>query len=184
MKSPLESSLKTIYGSAALTYFQEERLYKQRLYTHDGASKKKGEIFRRTKQRHSHLQETNLTRQLKPPPRPLRERRKEGRISEENKVKFRVASKGKTPQVRKTYYALTKDISVGGIRMLTEKYLPVGTELRMEIALLDSNKVINLVGKVRWINCLYDNELYEMGVEFRETLSDKTVALIEHVYEK
>ncbi len=68
--------------------------------------------------------------------------------------------------------------------MLTEKHLPVGAELRMEIALLDSNKVINLVGKVRWINCLYDKELYEMGVEFRETLSDKTVALIEHVYEK
>ena len=73
---------------------------------------------------------------------------------------------------------------MGGIRVLTEKYLPVGTELRMELALLDSNKVINLVGKVRWINCLYENELYEMGVEFLETLSDKTVALIEHIYEK
>lgn len=114
----------------------------------------------------------------------LREKRREGRRSEENKVKFRVASNGEKPQVRKTYYALTKDISVGGIRLLTEKYLPVGTELRMELALLDSNKVINLIGKVIWINCLYENELYEMGIEFLETPSGKTVALIEHIYEK
>ena len=125
-----------------------------------------------------------MTEQLKPPPRPSRNRRKEGRTSEENKLKFRIASNNEKPQVSITYYALTKDISVGGIRILTDRYLPVGTELRMELALLDSNKLINLVGKVRWINSLYENELYEIGIEFQDIPSDKTVALIEHIYKK
>ena len=127
---------------------------------------------------------TDLKKQLKPLDQTLQERRKEGRIFEENKVKFRIASNPSQPQVSKTYYALSRDISVGGIRILTEKYLPVGTKLRMELALLDSDKLINVVGKVIWTNSLYDNELYETGVEFAGPSTKMIIDLIEHIYEK
>jgi len=73
---------------------------------------------------------------------------------------------------------------VGGIRILTEKYLPIGTELQMELALMDSNKLLSLTGRVIWVNSLYGEELYEMGIEYMGALTEKIIALIEHLYER
>jgi hypothetical protein len=36
-------------------------------------------------------------------------------------------------------------------------------------------------GKVKWVRNLYDGELFEMGVEFMDELSDSILSLIQHV---
>ncbi len=125
-----------------------------------------------------------MTKQNKKPGSAMKETRREGRTLQENKVKFRITSYTKQPHVRKTYYALTRDLSVDGMRILTEKFLPIETEIQMEIELLDSNKLINLNGKVIWISSLYEDELYEVGIEFIGASTEKIIDLIEHIFER
>jgi len=79
-------------------------------------------------------------------------------------------------------YALTKDISMSGVKIQTDADLPINSLLRIEMALAKSHRLVSVIGKVKWIKQLYGNEVFEMGVEFVDTPPDRVMALLEHLY--
>lgn len=114
----------------------------------------------------------------------MEEKRREKRIKKENKLIFEVVSDHQNLKNKKIYYTLTKDISLGGVNIRTDTFLPVGTLIRIDLALPKMHKIISVRGKVRWIKSLYEDEVFEVGLEFVDTSHDVITSLIGHLYGK
>jgi c-di-GMP-binding flagellar brake protein YcgR len=115
---------------------------------------------------------------------PKRNRRKESRVNEEDKVVVEILSNSNPSGEVMVFNALTKDISPGGVRVMANRSLPPGTPIRLEIVLPRSRKLIRGKGKISWTRSVYEEELFEMGVEFTQIpLKDKMI-LLEHTYRK
>ncbi|MFA9452575.1 MAG: PilZ domain-containing protein [Candidatus Aminicenantaceae bacterium] len=114
----------------------------------------------------------------------MADRRKDSREHEENKVVIEfVTSMGDSIGVTEIY-ALTKDISVGGVRIVTDWFFPIDTFFKVNLALPKSKQVVQVEGQVRWIKSLDDSDdLFEVGVEFVHDLPETTMALINHILE-
>lgn len=115
---------------------------------------------------------------------PFRERRRESRIPEEDKVVIELLTNGQIPGDKSVINALTKDISPGGIRIMTNVLLPVGTLLKLEIVLSQRRRRLHATGAVRWARSVYEEELYEMGIEFDHITPEDKMLLLEHTYRK
>lgn len=113
----------------------------------------------------------------------MNERRKEPRKREENKVTIEVLSGDVDSPAGKAVHALTQDISTGGLRVLTDVGFKVGARLKLRVVLTKTHKVLDLEGTVRWSKSVYENELYEIGIEFHAVNPDQTLILLKHVYE-
>jgi c-di-GMP-binding flagellar brake protein YcgR len=118
------------------------------------------------------------------PVKPPSERRKDSRVSEEDKVVIELFPDLQPPPQKKIFSALTKDISPGGVRLMTNVALPVNTPVRMEIVLSKRRKLIQATGIVRWSRSVYEADLFEMGVEFTEIALEDKMILLEHTYKK
>ena len=112
----------------------------------------------------------------------MRENRKDKRISEENRVAIELPGNPSTPEAR-VINALTKDISLGGARIITDRLFEVGSSLRMTLYLSKSKQIVKVRADVRW-NRMIDTGLYEMGVEFEHGIPTGVVVLINHLYGK
>jgi c-di-GMP-binding flagellar brake protein YcgR len=123
-------------------------------------------------------------RKEKEPTWPGRERRRESRIKEEDKVAIELLTNGQTPADKSIINALTKDISPGGVRIMTNMLLPVNTLLKMEIVLSQRRRRVHTMGVVRWARSVYEEELFEMGIEFTQISSEDKMLLLEHTYRK
>jgi len=77
------------------------------------------------------------------------EKRREKRLDEENKVVLHVLAED--GQEKQSFYSFSRDLSVGGLRIMTDSPLPVKTKLKIEIALSESKKVISGLAEVRWV---------------------------------
>ncbi len=115
---------------------------------------------------------------------PAGERRKDSRVNEEDKVVIELFSEGQLPSEKKIFNALTKDISPGGVRLMTNAALPIDTRVRIEIVLSKRRKLIQATGRVCWARSIYEEELFEMGVEFTEITPEDKMILLEHTYRK
>ncbi len=113
-----------------------------------------------------------------------KERRKESRVKEEDKVVIEILADGKLFSERRIFNALTKDVSPGGVRVMTNLALPQDTAVRVEIALPRRRKLIKAAGMVRWSRSVYEEELFEMGVEFTQISNEDKIILLEHTYKK
>jgi hypothetical protein len=114
----------------------------------------------------------------------MKNRRQEGRLSEEHKVTYTILSEDKNPIDDKVYYALSEDISTRGLNLLTEKALEVGTLVKIELPLEGEKQIIHLFGEVRWIKALYDAELFTAGIIFVKSPPKNIITLMEHVFKK
>ena len=114
----------------------------------------------------------------------MKNSRKEKRIDDENRVVIEYSMDGERSNKTKTINALTKDLSIGGARITTDMHFPSGTPLNITLALSKSRKIVKLKGEVKWVRSLYDDELFEMGVEFLHDMSKTVSALIGHLYSK
>ncbi len=112
------------------------------------------------------------------------EKRREKRVKKENKLIFEVISTDKDIENKKIYFTLTKDISLGGVNIRTDTFLPVDTLIKVDLPLPKMHKIISVRGKVRWIKSLYEDEVFEVGLEFVDTPHDVIVSLIGHLYGK
>jgi PilZ domain len=112
----------------------------------------------------------------------MRENRKDKRISEENRVAIEMPGSGAPSEVR-VVNALTKDISLGGARIVTDRLFEVGSSLRITLYLSKSKQIVKVRGDVRW-NRMIDSGLYEMGVEFEHGIPTGVLVLITHLYGK
>jgi c-di-GMP-binding flagellar brake protein YcgR len=113
-----------------------------------------------------------------------KERRRESRVKEEDKVVIEILSDSKFSSDKRIVNALTRDISPGGVRFMTNIALPENTAVRVEIALPRRRKLIKAAGVVRWSRSVYEEELFEMGVEFTQISTEDKIILLEHTYRK
>ena len=112
------------------------------------------------------------------------EKRREKRMPEENKVTIEYHAESENKDDSTQVNALTKDISLSGARIESDMPFPVGTMVKIRIALSKSHKLLNLDGKIKWIRDIEDDELFEMGVEFEHTLPNKLMVLLQHLFGK
>lgn len=110
-----------------------------------------------------------------------KKRRREPRKEEEARVIIETLPDSPSA-VSRTFYALTRDISLNGARIRTDERFPVGTRLRITLTLSRFKQVIRLEAQVRWIKALFDGELFDMGVEFEHKIHGDIMALIRHMY--
>lgn len=68
------------------------------------------------------------------------------------------------------FYTVSKDLSLGGVKIITNVFLPKNDYLRLNINLID--KVVDLKAKVAWCNKERVSERYDMGLEFVEINED------------
>jgi len=64
------------------------------------------------------------------------------------------------------FYTVSKDLSVGGVRILSDDFLPKNNCLKLNINLID--KVLGMKAKVVWCNKERASERYSAGLEFVE----------------
>jgi uncharacterized protein (TIGR02266 family) len=110
------------------------------------------------------------------------DKRREQRVAEETKVAIRILPEDSYKHDKNVVYALTKDISSGGAKILTDKMLPVDTLVQIELTLAKLRKLVTVKGRVRWVNELYDNDVFEMGLEFIDTPPESVILLLENIY--
>ena len=64
--------------------------------------------------------------------------------------------------------SVSSDLSEGGIRLMLFKFIPLNTELTLQVH-LTSQKVLECHGRVVWIEKIQHAEAYQAGLEFRGT---------------
>ncbi len=92
----------------------------------------------------------------------MKERRKYLRIPFSVPVKIRPLT------TLKSFGNLSKNVSVGGIRFLSKKFLPVSSPIRMEVEISPKAAPVRFVARIVWIKSLYNDELFEVGAEIYE----------------
>jgi hypothetical protein len=112
----------------------------------------------------------------------MKDRRRDVRLVEENKVVVSLMTGEIRPGLPSVYYSLTRDISMGGIRLMTSASLEPGTRVRLELTLGRSRKRIRAVAEVRWVRDLYGGEVFETGLQFVGLEPDDEFALMDHIF--
>ncbi len=106
------------------------------------------------------------------------DRRQYIRIHEEDELTYAVLPAYKVQR------KITADISQGGIRFISDAFIPVRAFLRLEITLRYAAKVIDVVAQVRWVRVVYDNERYEIGAQFIEIAKEDLSFLIAYIAQR
>ena len=109
--------------------------------------------------------------------------RKEKRFEEENKVVIEWANY-KNPKRNNAIYAFTKDLSIEGAKILTDIKFPVEALFMITLTLSRSRQIITLVAQVRWVNPVYDGDMYEVGLQFNHEQPQTISGLFKHLYGK
>jgi hypothetical protein len=110
----------------------------------------------------------------------MADKRKEDRIIERNRVSIKPCQPGKKGPAINAY---THDISFGGARIFTKELFDVGSLIRIQIELARTNECIQLDGQVKWMSVKKEEDLFELGVEFRHRISSTILCLIRHIYQ-
>ena len=68
---------------------------------------------------------------------------------------------------RNYFYTVSKDLSLGGMKIISTQFLPKNDTLKVSINLI--NKVLGLKARVAWCNQERMSDRYSVGLEFVET---------------
>ena len=90
----------------------------------------------------------------------MEEKRKYPRV----RISFPVRCEGLP--TRKSFYTVFKDISSGGLKVISEEFMAVNKSIKFEINLI--NTLIRGKGKVAWCNPQSFADRYWAGIEFTE----------------
>lgn len=91
-----------------------------------------------------------------------KERRRFIRIKEDDAISFTIL-----PTYKSTT-SLSRDLSIGGIRFLSGRFIPPHSILKLEIKLNLLPRIIYAIAKIAWIKEIFDDERYDIGAEFIE----------------
>ena len=113
------------------------------------------------------------------------DRRREARKKEGNRVTIETApppqSDTSTAITKKISFSLTEDISLKGIKVISDAFFPIDTDLKIELSLAEYHEPLQLLGKVKWIKS-HVEDLYEIGIEFTDASPAHMKALVNHMY--
>jgi len=112
----------------------------------------------------------------------MKDRRRDVRLVEENKVVVSLLTGEVRPGVPGVYYSLTRDVSMGGLRIMTGAPLEPGARVRVDLTLGRSRRRIQAVAEVRWSRGLYAGEVFEAGLQFVDLDPDSEFALMDHIF--
>jgi hypothetical protein len=112
----------------------------------------------------------------------MKDRRRDVRLVEENKVVVSLMTGELQPGRPGVFHSLTRDISLGGLRIMTGVRLEPGTRVRLELTLGRSRKRLRAVAEVRWVRDLYDDEVFEAGLRFSGLDPETEFALMDHIF--
>ncbi|MCM8819313.1 MAG: PilZ domain-containing protein [Candidatus Omnitrophica bacterium] len=70
------------------------------------------------------------------------------------------------PAQKNYFYTVSKDISLGGVKIIYDKFLPKQTNLKLNINLIDN--VVTAISRVCWCNKMRISDRYMIGLEFNE----------------
>ena len=110
------------------------------------------------------------------------DKRRNTRVKDE--LSLSVSYYGSTGAGKKALRVLSKDISASGVKIRTPDFVPVGTELNLELILPEPRKILETRGICRWIQEAGGVAMYELGVEFQNLSRDDAAALGEYVNRK
>ncbi len=110
------------------------------------------------------------------------EKRKTKRINEENKIEIKPVEPNGAGD-----FVISKDstrnLSLGGARILTSKPFQLNSKLTLTLYLTKSNQQVRVDGRVVWVNSI-QKDSYEIGVEFLHEIPTSVLMLINHIYGK
>jgi len=112
----------------------------------------------------------------------LLERRNVQRIEQETKVAFTIMSGGEFSHHRKRAHSLTRNISLSGIMIRSDVFIPVGSLLTLELSLEKNPELITVIAQVRWIKSLFEDETFAIGLEFVDLPTAGLNALLSHLF--
>ncbi len=75
----------------------------------------------------------------------------------------------------------TIDISKSGVGFISSKFIPLDTNLVMEIALAPKSEPLLAVGHVKWVQKLGVQERYRVGMAFTDISQDSRTRLSEYL---
>jgi len=67
---------------------------------------------------------------------------------------------------RRYFYTVSKDLSLGGVKILSDSFLPKDDPFKLTINLID--KALDIKAKVAWCNRERRDDRYLVGLEFSE----------------
>ncbi len=91
----------------------------------------------------------------------MEERRKDHRIEWREPVEYQLNEDPRSGG------CLACDLSEGGLKMNSSQFLPLNSRMRVNLRVM-AETIINLPGKVVWVQQLPYSERYQVGVEFAE----------------
>jgi c-di-GMP-binding flagellar brake protein YcgR len=113
------------------------------------------------------------------------ERRRETRKKEGNRVTIETAPQDHADSekaiTKKISFSLTEDISLKGIKVISDAFFPIDTLLKIELSLAEFHEPLDIQGKVKWIRS-HEEDLYEIGIEFIDASPEHMKALVDHMY--
>jgi c-di-GMP-binding flagellar brake protein YcgR len=112
------------------------------------------------------------------------DRRKDLRVEEENQVTFSVLIEEESQKYRKISHCLTRNISLNGAMISGDTFLPVGSNVTLELLLAGHYEAITLVGKVRWVRVMPSDDVFEAGLEFVDVPPNGVSALNAHLLDQ
>ena len=114
-----------------------------------------------------------------------KERRRETRKTEGHRVTIEIVPQGQADTEKATTkrisFSLTEDISLKGIKVISETFFPIDTLLKIELSLVELNERLDLQGKVKWIRS-DEEDLYEIGIEFIDASPEHMKVLVDYMY--
>jgi hypothetical protein len=112
----------------------------------------------------------------------MNDRRREIRIAEENCVIIEM-ERAAGDEGLEAFGAFTRDISVGGVRVQSDKPFSKGDEYTLIITLSKSRQIIKIHGNVRWVREI-EPGLFEAGFQFLHEIPGSILTLINHLFRK
>jgi len=110
------------------------------------------------------------------------EKRRTKRINEESKVEIKVLKPNSAGDFV-TSNAFTRNLSLGGARILTNTPFQLNSKLTITLFLAKSKQQPKVDGRVVWVKSI-DKGSHEIGVEFLHEIPSSVLILINHIYGK
>jgi c-di-GMP-binding flagellar brake protein YcgR len=106
----------------------------------------------------------------------MAERRGEIRLGREDSVAVTVLSAPGVPDVEgRTFFCTTADVSVGGIKIVTDTRIPGSSVLEMRVAFSDPLQSFKHRGRVVWVSEMEDAKQYAIGIELLDRSSNAMI---------
>lgn len=109
------------------------------------------------------------------------EKRRVRRLTDNNEIVITVFADGKKFPKEQIVHNHSQDISVLGVRIKTDIYLPINSFIRTEMKLKNIQPFITTIGKIKWIKTILGKNSYEAGVEFFDPTSSVNRPLQDYI---